>query len=397
MKIFCALAFLLLSCASVKCATKEGWELIWWDEFDGTEINKTKWSHEVNCWGGGNNELQCYTARPQNSRVENGNLVIQALQERYTGSRDGCTMNQGCTDTKDYTSARLRTINDPSGSWKYGRWEVRAILPNGKHLWPALWMLPTDYSYGLWAASGEMDIMEYRGQETNKVSSAMHYGGVYPRNTYVTTGPLTFTTDFSADYHLFAFEWEENEMRYYVDNTLTWKVDLNKRWCSGSASDCPYTANKQPWDKRFHFLINLAIGGAFFNGYGSLSAAEARQWKNSKFVIDYIRAYKKVEVPSTTGSTSGGGAVSTSGSSTGSNNCCNNCCCNGQQASNIQGQEYSAEVSSQTGSKANSVENQLQQFTTIAVGCTIVSAATVIIGVVSVAAMLKKQQSLLGL
>jgi len=141
--------------------------MVWNDEFSGNSIDTTKWDHEVDCWGGGNGELQCYTSRPQNSYVSNGNLYLVAKPERYTGSMNGCTNNNdnSCGNTKDYTSARLRTKMSPTGSWKYGRFEFRAKLPKGKHLWPAMWMLPTDYVYGNWAASGEIDIVESRGQE----------------------------------------------------------------------------------------------------------------------------------------------------------------------------------------------------------------------------------------
>ena len=109
----------------------------------------------------------------------------------------------------------------------------------------------------------------------------MHYGGQYPKNTHITTGPLSFSTDFSQDFHTFSLEWENSEMRYYVDDIETWKVNLDRyvilvggvsgvifyvrNWCSTSTG-CPYTGNKQPWDKRFHFILNLAVGGMFFDG-----------------------------------------------------------------------------------------------------------------------------------
>ena len=148
-----------------------GWQLVWHDEFDMPTIDLSKWEHEVNGRGGGNNELQYYTARDTNSFIEDGNLVIQALRETYSGP-DG---------TRDYTSARMRTLN--KGDWKYGRFDIKAKLPFGKGVWPAIWMLPSDWVYGGWAASGEIDITELIGQEPNRVYGTLHYGGEWPNNS----------------------------------------------------------------------------------------------------------------------------------------------------------------------------------------------------------------------
>jgi len=268
-----------------------GWTMVWNDEFSGSSIDPDKWQHEQDCWGGGNGELQCYTNRPENSRVEGGNLIITARQEQYTGKQTGCTSQNGCTDTKPYTSARLRTRHRETGSWKYGRFEMKAKLPKGKHLWPAFWMLPTDLVYGVWAGSGEVDIMEYRGQNPNSVQSTLFYGAPWPDQKSTTPGMKTFAFDFSADFHVFVFEWEEDVMRFKVDGTLVWTVDLNKSW--GPA----YSAPRKPWDQRFHILINLAVGGNFFNGLPGLTAAEAAAWTQNTYTIDYIRVYKKGDTP----------------------------------------------------------------------------------------------------
>ena len=137
----------------------EGWALVWSDEFEGTEIDQSKWSWETNCWGGGNNELQCYTDRDDNSFLRDGKLVIRAQKETFTGPAVPLDWNSGAGDrTLPYTSARLRTLN--KGDWTYGRFEIRAKLPGGQGVWPAIWMLPSDWVYGGWAASGEMDILE---------------------------------------------------------------------------------------------------------------------------------------------------------------------------------------------------------------------------------------------
>jgi beta-glucanase (GH16 family) len=270
------------------------WQLVWQDEFDGNSLDTTKWSFEVDCWGGGNAELQCYTARPQNTFVQNGVLTLKAIQERYTGTQTGCTRADGCTNTKDYTSSRIRTVYDPKGSWLYGRMEMSAKLPDAKHLWPAFWMLPTDYKYGSWAASGEIDIMEYRGQVKNKVEGTLHFGGVWPNNVYQGSGPITFPNDLSTAFHVYAVEWEKNEVRWYVDQTMYHKMTLERSFYSGKGAN-PYTANGQPFEQRFHILLNLAIGGGFFPAgtYGTLSAQDAQQWVNPSYQIDYIRVYQR--------------------------------------------------------------------------------------------------------
>jgi beta-glucanase (GH16 family) len=206
----------------------------------------------------------------------------------------------------------------PTGSWKYGRFEVRAKLPKGKHLWPAFWMLPTDYVYGPWAASGEIDIMESRGQEPSITSSTLHYGGVWPNNRYTTTGKISFPFDLTADFHVYALEWEEKEIRTYVDDILLSTFDLDRNWYSGVGPN-PYTKNIQPWDQRFHIIMNLAIGGGFFpaNEYGTLSIQEAQNWPQPTMAIDYVRVYTR-----DLSSSSSGGAVSTSSSSSGGSCSC---------------------------------------------------------------------------
>ena len=163
----------------------KGWKLVWSDEFDGKDIDRAKWdfdigngffNYDANQWisGWGNDELQYYTREPDNAFVKDGMLHIRALKE----SLHGC----------GYTSARLKTRKrdgSPLFSQKYGRFEFRAKLPTGKGVWPALWMLPQDEKYGGWAASGEIDVMEARGQEPTKVLGTLHFGSRWPANAHV--------------------------------------------------------------------------------------------------------------------------------------------------------------------------------------------------------------------
>jgi beta-glucanase (GH16 family) len=158
-----------------------------------------------------------------------------------------------------YTSARLKTKGLFSRT--YGRFEIRAKLPAGKGLWPAIWMLPEDNKYGAWAASGEIDIMEAKGSNPNAVSGTIHYGSVWPGNTY-TEGKFEFPAGSTIeDFHVYALEWEPEAIRWYVDGEL---YQTQTKWYSGSmvkTKDSP--PSPAPFDQPFHLLINLAVGGNF--------------------------------------------------------------------------------------------------------------------------------------
>jgi len=247
--------------------TEPGWTLVWQDEFNGDSIDTSKWEHAVDANGGGNNELQYYTARTENSYVENGNLVIKALRERYT--------DQG--GTRDYTSARLSTPN--KGDFLYGKIEVKAKLPAGQGLWPAIWMLPTDWVYGGWAASGEIDILEavnLQSSGANNIHGTLHYGGKWPDNTSSGTS-YTPSSSVVDNFHVYSIEWEPTEIRWYVDGTL---YQTQTDWWSDAGE---YPA---PFNQRFHIILNVAVGG---NWPGSPN-------NNTSFpqtmTVDYVRAYQ---------------------------------------------------------------------------------------------------------
>ncbi len=244
----------------------DGWRLVWQDEFERTEIDSTKWEHEVNAWGGGNNELQYYTDRAVNSFIEDGSLVIQALRETYTGPGG----------TRNYTSARLRTKK--KGDWKYGRFDIRAKLPFGQGLWPAIWMLPTDAVYGGWAASGEIDIMELLGQEPNKVYGTLHYGGSYPDNVHTGASYTLSEGTFADDFHLFTLEWDTTSFRWYVDDIF---YQEQTEWYSTNGE---YPA---PFDQFFHLLLNVAVGGNWPGNPDETTLFPQRM------TVDYVRVYKK--------------------------------------------------------------------------------------------------------
>jgi len=244
----------------------EGWELVWHDEFNGEAIDPTKWEHEVNAQGGGNNELQYYTARSQNSWIEDSIMVIQALKETYTGTEG----------TREYTSARLRTKD--KGDWKYGRFDIRAKLPYGQGLWPAIWMLPTDWLFGGWAASGEIDIVELIGNEPQKVYGTLHYGGTYPNNVHTGDSYSLANGNFAIDFHTFSLEWDTTQFRWYVDNIL---YSTQTSWYSESSA---YPA---PFDQYFHLLLNVAVGGNWPGNPDNTTLFPQRM------EVDYVRVYRK--------------------------------------------------------------------------------------------------------
>jgi beta-glucanase (GH16 family) len=175
--------------------------LVWQDGFDGNELNTDNWTardsyerEDVNdlgaCWGGGNNEAQCYTSRPENVSVIDGNLVLTALVENHTA-----TNVNGQSASRNYTSGRIQTRNKQD--FKYGRFEARIKLPSGDGVWPAFWMLPTDQVYGTWPFSGEIDIME-NADGNGQIGGAIHYNNpnsaVY-NNIYQTRSTAATPTD----------------------------------------------------------------------------------------------------------------------------------------------------------------------------------------------------------
>ena len=258
-------SFLPAPAALGQCDMIPGCVLVWSDEFDGTAVDPAKWEFqtgdgtELGIPGWGNNELQWYQSG--NAAVANGVLTIQARQESAGG--------------KAYTSARLRSRG--RGDFLYGRFEMRARLPVGQGMWPAFWMLPTDPSiYGVWAASGEIDIMESKGG--NQVYGTIHYGDTAPATVF--SGASTLVAGATSGFHVYAVEWEPTEIRWYVDGQL---YSTKTSWFSTGG---PYPA---PFDVDFHLLLNLAVGGNFPGNPGGSTVFP------QDYVIDYVRAYQEPE------------------------------------------------------------------------------------------------------
>jgi len=246
--------------------SNRNWVLTWSDEFsaaNGSAPDATKWVAESGGNGWGNEELEYYTARRKNVRQENGNLVIQAEKEEFTGS-DGVR--------RKYTSARLKTQG--RFAQKYGRFEARIRIPQGQGVWPAFWLLGDDFSTAAWPACGEIDVMENRGVEKSTVHSAIHGPG-YSSNKAITSGYTLRKGRFSDGFHVFAVEWEPREMRFYVDDRL---------YATRTPADLPAGA---PWvfDHPFFVVLNLAVGGKFPGSPDSSTVFPQRM------LVDYVRVY----------------------------------------------------------------------------------------------------------
>lgn len=240
----------------------KGWKLAWSDEFDYTGLpDSTKWNYDTGGHGWGNNELQYYTqADTANAMVKNGKLRITALHQPK--------------EKNNYTSARL--ITKGKGDWLYGRIEIKAMLPAGRGMWPAIWMLPTDWAYGDWPASGEIDIMEHVGYMPDSVFSSVHTKTFnHILGTQKTKG-LSISHPYNS-FHVYAAEWFADRIDFFVDDALFF-----------SFSNTGKNSDEWPFNKRFHLLLNIAVGG---NWGGKMGVDD--QVYSSDMVVDYVRVYQK--------------------------------------------------------------------------------------------------------
>lgn len=285
--LFVATALILSSCRGTEGiqplpgepVLDSTWLLVWSDEFDGSALDASKWSFQIgdgcaiSLCGWGNNELQWY--QPDNVSVGGGMLTITARAERAGGV--GAGGGPGSV-VRDYTSSRIRSLG--KGVWRYGRIDVRARLPIGQGLWPAIWMMPTDSAYGAWAASGEIDIVELVGHEPDRVHGTLHYGGTWPGNEYTGAAYVLDRGTFADDFHVFTLEWQEGEIRWYVDGE---HYQTQTEWFSSRAR---YPA---PFDQRFHLILNVAVGG----DWPGAPSASTRFPQSMQ--VDYVRVYRKID------------------------------------------------------------------------------------------------------
>lgn len=182
---------------------------------------------------------------------------------------------------------------------------IRAKIPKGRGLWPAFWLLPQDDRYGGWANSGEVDILEIRGQEPGEIEGTLHYSSGWPYNRYRGSGPVPIPYvggDLSTGFHDYMVEWDPDRIRWYVDGYEFVNQDLQYNWHEqdttemddrawGARPTNPYTANRQPWDQPFHIILNLAIGGNFLEGP---TEADVKNWTDSRYIIDRVAVYQRL-------------------------------------------------------------------------------------------------------
>lgn len=282
----------------------EGWELIWSDEFDGESLDLSRWTYDVDCWGGGNNERQCYTDKSENVLVEDGFLKIIALQKTTKGpavpqlARDGYISNPTSSKRYDkvrkaFSSGRISTRGKEA--WTYGRFEARMKLPMGQGMWPAFWMLPEGWEYGGWALSGEIDIMEAINLSSNcaqciggredRVYGTLHFGGSPPKN--LSKGRHTSLVAPVDGFHVYALEWSAGQMDWYVDGIYFSRLTSDD-WSTVSSQGNP--SFDAPFDKPFHLILNLAVGGKWpeeHNDVGYIATDFPKE-----LVIDYVRVYQ---------------------------------------------------------------------------------------------------------
>ena len=247
-------------------STYDGYSLTWSDEFSGTEINDDNWGYDIGGSGWGNNELQYHTNR--NAYLKEGLLVIRAQQEAYRG--------------KNYTSSRLKTQGKQN--FKYGRIDVRARLPEGAGIWPALWMLGENITDVGWPKSGEIDIMEMVGGNSPQdkhpngdrtAHGTMHWNNNGLNGSYspVNTGKSEIlSTSLSEEFHVFSIQWDVNGIGWYIDDAQYSYKTIN---------------STQPFREEFFFIMNIAVGGDWPGSPNSSTVFPQRM------VIDYVRVFQK--------------------------------------------------------------------------------------------------------
>src|SRR5690606_37495812 len=245
----------------------KNWEFettpVWSDEFDYDGLpTPSKWDYDIGGHGWGNNELQYYTDDIKNASVGDGVLKV--------------TVRKEAKENRDYTSTRL--VSRQKGDWLYGRIEISARLPTGKGTWPALSMLPTDWAYGDWPKSGEIDIMEHVGYDQNRVHFSVHTESYnHMIGTQRTATKIIETA--SSEFHKYRVDWTPYAVRGYFDDQQVFEfVNEGK----GSAT--------WPFDKRFHLLINIAFGG----NWGGAQGIDDSVLPQTMYV-DYVRVYKMIE------------------------------------------------------------------------------------------------------
>lgn len=242
----------------------DGWVAVWCDEFNGTEVDTTKWTVEDTAWGGGNNEIQYY--RPDNITVDGGILTITAKHETYGG--------------KLYTSGRMHSKY--KGEFQYGRMQVSAKMPSGRGTWAAIWMLPTFNTYGTWPRSGEIDIMEYVGYDKDKVHGTIHTQK-YNHNKNTQLGNAIALPGVEERFVLYEMLWNPGSIELFADDELVARF----AYAPIANQDVPFH-EAWPFEQLFHFILNLAVGG----DWGGVQGIDASAFPTS-MEVEFVRVYQR--------------------------------------------------------------------------------------------------------
>ena len=291
------LGLLLSSTAFAETPTASDWTLVWSDEFNGPKIDSAKWGYDVDCWGGGNDEHQCYTKSARNAAIEDGKLVITARNEQVVGPAlpdhlRRSASNPDAQAVRDMSSARLNTRG--KAAWRYGRFEIRAKLPQGQGTWPAIWMLPEKDRYGAWAASGEIDILEAVnlgvacqkciGGREDTILGTLHFGGKWLKNLFKGE-EVPFPEVLDGGFHTYTIEW--------YPERIIWQVD-GRTFAERQMSEWSTTGSKNPgapFDQPFHLILNLAIGGKLPESRG-IGGVRLDGYPK-RMEIDWVRVWQK--------------------------------------------------------------------------------------------------------
>lgn len=261
---------LLAACLSLLACQKgmtpgqtdaDGRTLVWSDEFDDPGLpDSDHWNYDTGGHGWGNNELQYYTEnRTENARVADGKLIIEARREPL--------------EDNQYTSARL--VTKGKEDWQYGRVEVRAKLPKGRGTWPAIWMLPTQNTYGGWPKSGEIDIMEHVGFDPGKVHGTVHTEA-YNHTKGTQKGGNRMVPDAQEAFHLYAISWTAEKIDFFIDDALYFTFSNENK-----------DSESWPFDQPFHLVLNIAVGG----NWGGQQGVDESIWPQ-RLEVDYVRVYQ---------------------------------------------------------------------------------------------------------
>ena len=246
-------------------APPDGYELVWSDEFEGDEIDTAKWTYDIGGWGWGNGEAQYYTDRPENARVEQGLLIIEARQEQFEESY--------------YTSARMLTQG--LAEFQYGIFEARIKVPEGAGTWPAFWMLGADFGRddldpieSNWPDVGEIDVMEHVGREPNLIFGTVHGPGYAGAGSLGKWNPQD--EPIADEFHTYAVEWDETGIRWFYDDEEYWFIG-------------PEGVGDREWvfDAPFFMILNLALGGNLPGPIGISTEFPLYTY------VDYVRVYQR--------------------------------------------------------------------------------------------------------